>query len=69
MHAHLHDIFGELNLKTGKGEVNMQGEDFITMMVVAMDRMIQERENTVELEKAIEMVMGISRQFNGKYVS
>ena len=35
----------------------MQGEDFATMMVAGMDWLMQESENTVRLDKAIEMVV------------
>ena len=36
----------------------MEGEGFATMMTVTMDCMFQERENTIGLDKAIEMIMG-----------
>ena len=36
----------------------MQGEDFATMTVVVMDRMMREIENMVGLDKSIEMVVG-----------
>ena len=47
----------------------MNGEDLTTIMVVAMDRMMQERDNTAGLDRAIETVVGTMGQFDGKDVS
>ena len=47
----------------------MNGEDLATMMVAAMDRMMQERDNTTGLDRAIETVVGTMGRFDGKDVS
>ena len=47
----------------------MNGEDLATMMVAAMDRMMQERDNTAGLDRAIETVVGTMGRFDGKDVS
>ena len=47
----------------------MNGEDPATMMAAAMDRMMQERNNTEGLDRAIEMVIGTMGRFDGKDVS
>ena len=46
----------------------MNGEDLAMMMVAAMDRMLQERDNTAGLDRAIETIVGTMGRFDGKDV-
>ena len=47
----------------------MNREDLTKMMAPAMDRMMQERDNTAGLDRAIETVVGTMGRFDGKDVS
>ena len=47
----------------------MNGEDLAMMMAAAMDRMLQERDNTAGLDRAIETIVGTMGRFDGKDVS
>ena len=47
----------------------MNEEDLATMMVAAMDRMMQEQDNTMGLDRAIETVIGTMGRFDGNDIS
>ena len=47
----------------------MQGEDLTTMMVVVMDETMQERENTISLDRVIGTIIRMTSQFNEKDIS
>ena len=55
--------------KNNKGEVEMQGEDFMVMKVLAMYQMVQDKEDTISLDWAIETIVKTTGQFNSKDVS
>ena len=57
MRTHLLNILGELDVKEEQEKVTMQRENFTHMMSMAMNWAIHKRDNMVDLENAIEIIV------------
>ena len=53
----------------GREDPRTRAEELVEVMTATMDRLINLRESTIWLDRAIEIIVGTSRRFNGKDVS
>ena len=57
MRTHLLNILGEPNVKEEQEKLTVQRENFTHMMSMTMNWVIYKRDNMVDLENAIEMIV------------
>ena len=57
---------GEPDVKQAAEEQEMRGSDLVEAMALAMDRIVNAREGTGALDRAIEAVVGTIGRFSGK---
>ena len=69
MHAEYRDIFGEHDVKEVAEESRMRGSELAEAMVATVKRIVNAREGTGTLNRAIEAIVGMIGWFNGKDVT